>query len=296
MIVRKRNFEDIAVDTMVYLTMALVFIATFYPFYLALILSLNDGIDAQRGGIYFWPRAFTLANYSKFFSDIRWMNGFLITLARTLLGTALTVFVTALVAYGLSFRKLVGRKVYIKIVIFSMYFSGGIIPFYVVLRTLHLLDNFLVYVIPGCLNLFFALVAISFFEGIPMELHESALIDGANDVKVLIKIIMPISMPLLATIAIFTAVGQWNSWFDSAFFVQNDNLRTLGYLMISVINKAGAPSAGQAASMQAAGTVRTTSLSVQLAAMIISVAPILAVYPFMQRYFVSGLTIGSVKG
>ena len=296
MSVRKRSLEDNIIDLIVYLTMILVFIAAFYPFYLSLILSLNEGVDAQRGGIYFWPRKFTLANYSKFFSDIRWVTAFFVTSGRTVIGTCLTVFITSLVAYGLSFRKLLGRKVYIKIIIFSMYFSGGIIPFYIVLRTLGLLDNFLVYIIPGSLNLFFALVAISFFEAIPMELNESAMIDGANDLKVLIKIVMPISMPLLATIAIFTAVGHWNAWFDSAFFVQNDNLRTLGYLMISVINKANVPSGSQASLVAAGVKLGTTSLSVQLAAMIIAVAPILIIYPFMQRFFISGLTIGSVKG
>jgi len=296
MALKRRTFEDIVLDTIIYLSLIIIFIVTFYPFYLSLILSLNEGMDATRGGIYFWPRKFTLDNYKRFFSDSRWLNAFFITTIRTITGTILTVFVTSMVAYALSFRRLVGRKVYITIIIISMYFSGGIIPYYVILRTFKLLDTFWVYIIPGCLNLFFVLVAISFFQGIPEELHESALIDGANDIRVLVSIVFPLSTPLLATIAIFTAVGHWNAWFDSAFFIKSNNLRTLGYMMISVINKANLPTGASAANLQSVGNITTTAMSVQLAAMIIAVAPILVIYPFLQRYFVAGLTIGSVKG
>lgn len=292
----KRSTEDVIVDTVVLVSMLIVFIVTFYPFYYSLILSLNNGLDASRGGIFLWPRTFTIENYMTFFTDSRWARGFAVTIVRTLLGTAVTVFSTCLVSYGLSFKELAFRKVYIGIIIFAMYFSGGLIPFYMVLKFVGLLNSFWVYIIPGALNLFFVLVSISFFQAIPRELNESAMLDGAGEFKILLKIILPLSTPLMATIAIFAGVGHWNSWFDSAFFIQNNNLRTLGYLLMEVINKSNIGSNINAASAAAPSSSSVTTLSIQVTAMIIAVAPIICIYPFLQRYFITGLTIGSVKG
>ena len=180
--------------------------------------------------------------------------------------------------------------------IIAMYFSGGIIPYYMVLRTLHLINTFWVYIIPSMLNIFYCMVAISSFQAIPKELAESARMDGAGEMRIFFRIMLPISKPLLATIAIFTAVGQWNSWYDCAFFTQDKSLRTMGYLLMTVINK-NSLGAQTMDAYAASATVNTvTTLSVQLAVMIVAVAPILVVYPFFQRYIVSGMTIGAVKG
>jgi putative aldouronate transport system permease protein len=181
--------------------------------------------------------------------------------------------------------------------IVSMYFSGGIIPYYVLLRQLHLINTFWVYVIPGMLNCFFVLVAISFFQNIPVELYESAYLDGANYWTIYARIILPVSKPILATIGLFIAVGQWNNWVDSAFFVtQRPELRTLSYLMMEVITKSQVQSSANAVT----GGYRTGSSvnpqSIQMTAMIISVVPIMCVYPFLQKYFVKGVMLGSVKG
>lgn len=290
---RKKSKSDKVFDTVVAVAMAIIVITCLYPFYLAVVMSFNEGLDAQRGGIYLWPRVFTLENYKKLFSDGTWGRAFLVTLSRTVVGTAMTVFFTLIVAYGLSFKELVFRKVYYGIFIFAMYFSGGVIPYYILLRSLHLLNTFWVYVVPGCLSLFYIIVATSFFQEIPKELGESARLDGAGEFKIFRGIILPISKPLMATIAIFTSVGHWNAWYESAFFVTDKGLRTLGYLMISVINSSRASTARGDASMQAAAN--TTTLSIQLAAMVIAVFPILCVYPFFQRYFVTGMTVGAVK-
>lgn len=290
---RKKSKSDKVFDTVVAVVMAIIVITCLYPFYLAVVMSFNEGLDAQRGGIYLWPRVFTLENYKKLFSDGTWGRAFLVTLSRTVVGTAMTVFFTLIVAYGLSFKELVFRKVYYGIFIFAMYFSGGVIPYYILLRSLHLLNTFWVYVVPGCLSLFYIIVATSFFQEIPKELGESARLDGAGEFKIFRGIILPISKPLMATIAIFTSVGHWNAWYESAFFVTDKGLRTLGYLMISVINSSRASTARGDASMQAAAN--TTTLSIQLAAMVIAVFPILCVYPFFQRYFVTGMTVGAVK-
>jgi len=291
----RRTTEDWIVDIIVYAGALFIFCVTFYPFYLAIILAFNEGTDATRGGIYFWPRAFTLENFSMFLVDPRWLTALRITAMRTALGTCITTFFTCFVAYGLSDRELVGRKLYMSLIIFAMYFSGGIIPYYALLRSLGLINTFWVYIFPGALSIFYLLVSISFFQSIPKELAESARIDGAGEVSIFIKIILPISKPLLATIAIFTAVGHWNAWFDSAFFIFDRGLRTLGYQLMAIINQQLAFMTGNLPP-EAAAMATVTAMSVQLAAMIVAVTPILIVYPFFQRYFVSGLSLGAVKG
>jgi putative aldouronate transport system permease protein len=181
---------------------------------------------------------------------------------------------------------------YFTIVIIAMYFSGGLIPYYVVLRSLHLLNTFLVYVIPTMLSTFFLLIAVSFFREIPSELRESAHIDGAGELSIFVRIILPVSKPLIATMSLFMGVGQWNSWVDSAYFVQNENLRTLTYRMIEMINKNEIPRDSVAFASQVSSV---TGYSLQVTALVVSIAPILCVYPFLQKYFVQGIMLGSVK-
>lgn len=291
---RKRSAEDIIVDIVIAIILIAVVVSCLYPFFLSVILSFNEGLDAQRGGIYFLPRKFTLSNYASLFKDSAWSSAFVVTIARTVVGTVLTVAFTMLVSYGLSHKELMFRKFYFSFFIFAMYFSGGVIPYYILLRSLHLLNTFWVYVIPGCLSLFYILVASSFFEGIPAELGESAKLDGAGEGTIFLKLILPLSKPLMATIAIFTSVAHWNSWYETAFFTSNKALRTVAYQMVTVINKMSTANVGNDAAM-AAGTVTTTSLSIQMAAMVVAVLPILCVYPFFQQYFVTGMTVGAVK-
>jgi putative aldouronate transport system permease protein len=281
----------------VYIILAVVFFLSLYPFYLAVVLSFNEGLDAQSGRIYFWPRKFTLENYSQLFSDREWITAIFVSVARTVIGTSLTVFFTVMVAYGLSRRDLVGRKIYFNFIIFAMYFSGGIIPYYAILRQLNLLNNFLVYVVPGMLNIFYMLVSISFIQALPPEMEDAAKVDGAGELRILFSVVLPLSLPLLATIAIFTSVGHWNSWYDSAFFITSKNkayLHTLAYKLIEVVRRATISTANS--TVDTATKVKATMLSRQLAAMVVAVFPILAVYPFFQKYIVSGITLGAVKG
>lgn len=289
----KKSTGDKIFDAVVVVVMVFMVLVCLYPFYLAVVMSFNEGLDAQRGGIYLWPRMFTLENYKKLFDDGAWGLAFVVTLARTVLGTLMTVFFTMFVSYGLSHKELVFRKFYYSFFIFAMYFSGGVIPYYILLRSLHLLNTFWVYVVPGCLSLFYIIVATTFFQDIPKELAESGRLDGAGEFTIFAKLILPISKPLMATIAIFTSVAHWNSWYDSAFFVTNKKLRTMGYLMISVINTSKGSTVAADAGMKASSA--TTTLSIQLAAMVIAVVPILCVYPYFQKYFVTGMTVGAVK-
>ncbi|MDR1950050.1 MAG: carbohydrate ABC transporter permease [Spirochaetaceae bacterium] len=292
----RKTMEDWVVDILIYLFLGLVFFATAYPFFLSLVLSFNDGLDAAKGGIYLWPRIFTLDNYRAFFTDEKWIRGFAVTVLRTLLGTVVTTLFTGIVAYGLSYENLIGKKLYMGIAVFCLYFSGGLIPYYMTLNALGLLNKFLVYIIPQGLNLFYAIVAVSFFKSLPKELHESATIDGGGEMLIFFRIILPVSKPLLATIAIFTGVAHWSSWFDSAFFIQTRNLRTLGYLLMEVINRSNLTGASAVTAAMASAHSTITPLSIQVTAMVITVLPIMLIYPFLQKYFVTGLTVGSVKG
>jgi putative aldouronate transport system permease protein len=273
---------------------------TIYPFWYVLVLSFNDGQDALKGGVYFFPRAFTFRNYELLLADKSWGTAIGISVARTVSGTVLGVLFTSLVAYCLSFDHVIGRIWYHRIFIFTMYFSGGMIPFYVLLRSLGLLNNFLVYIIPGMLNIYYMLILINFYRSIPKELYESAWLDGATDLKVFFKVSLPLSKASLATIALFYAVSQWNSWLDAAYYISTKKeLRPMAYLMMDIITRSSslasmdsAVQSGIATTALGAGTTR----SLQMASIIIAVTPILMIYPFLQKYFVKGVMVGSIKG
>lgn len=292
---RIKSKGDLAFDSIKYILLCFVVFLTLYPFYYVLIQSFSEGMSALKDGVYFWPKKLTFENYMPFFTDDKWKKAIFISVMRTVIGTSIGVIFTCFVSYSLSFKELVFRKFYFTVLIISMYFSGGIIPYYMLLKNLHLFNSFWVYIIPGALNIFFVMVGISFFREIPSELFDSAHVDGANDLIVFWKLVLPVSKPFLATIALFLGVEHWNAWFDSAFFVQNQNLKTLSFLMMEIINKnqiSGSISAGSAGYRSS----MVTSFSLQSAAMIIAVLPIMCVYPFMQKYFVKGMMIGSVKG
>lgn len=291
----KRKFsEDKAVDIVVYILLGLVGIVTLYPFYYTIVCSFNDGLDLMKGGVYLWPRKFTLGNYKLFLEDGDWRHAFLVSVARTVVGTVMRVGFTSMFSYALSRNNLMFKKGYRFLVVFTMYFSGGLIPFYVLLRNLGLLNSFWVYVIPGMVDAFFVMTGINFFAAIPDSMIEAARIDGAREFKVLTKVVLPVSKPFLATLALFSAVGQWNSWLDSAYYVRDAKLHTLAYKMMTVINQnlatANTEAAGQLSQANTA-----TSFTVQATAMAVSMLPIMCVYPFLQKYFVQGMMIGAVK-
>ncbi|WP_455615189.1 carbohydrate ABC transporter permease [Eisenbergiella sp.] len=287
---KKSTYEDRLIDIFVWFTLSVVLIITAYPFYYIIIASFNDGYDFMRGGIYFFPRKFTISNYTNLLGQNKWIDAFKISFIRTILGTILTVFVTCLVSYSLSRKELVFGKVYRFMVVFSMYVSGGLIPFYIVLKNLHLLNTIWVYIFPSMLNLFFIIVGMNFFASIPHSLIESAKLDGASEFKIFIKIVRPVSTPFIATLALFSAVNQWNAWLDSTYYVSDESLRTIAYRMLTEINQ----SVGQAVS---GGTIvtKSTALTTQSSAMVLSMLPIMLIYPFLQKYFVQGIMIGAVK-
>lgn len=286
-------------DVIIYGVLAIIVFVTLFPFWNAVVLSFNEGKDAQLGGIYFWPRAFTLDNYKKVISDSVVWNAFAVSILRAALGVFSTIIVTALFAYAASKPHLMFRKAYMALVLISMYFSGGLIPTYLVIKSLGLLNNFLVYIVVWMFNAFYALVFLSFFKGIPPALMESAKIDGAGEWKIFFRIIIPLSKPVIAAVSLFVAVNHWNSWYDNMLYVKKPALNTLSFLFVKMIQAQQAlenfaSTSGVNDISITSGSVSSTTLS--LATMMVAIVPIMFVYPFAQKYFTSGIMVGSVKG
>ncbi|MFE0555537.1 carbohydrate ABC transporter permease [Paenibacillus sp. NPDC058910] len=282
----------------------LLFCATaLYPFIYFLALSFNDGYDAMKGGIYFFPRVFTLENYAKAFSNSIILNSFYISITRTIVVTVGSVFLTALLAYALSRKGLPGRKYIVFFFFFTTLFSGGLIPTFILFRQLHILDTFWVLVLPSLYNFFNAIIMKTFFDGIPEALSESARIDGASELAVFAKIILPLSMPVLATIALFVGVGVWNDWFTGQFFIQNEKLQPAATFLNKMISEASFQSMTSGNSGSAIQNMTQTQMelrgvtpeALRMTFVIIITTPIICVYPFLQKYFVKGVLVGSLK-
>lgn len=292
----KRSTGTIIFDTFNTILMLVICFLCIYPIWYVLVNSLNDAKDAMMGGIYWWPRQFSLKNYQSVFEDSSVLKAFKITIGKTLIGTTVNVLFTAIVAYPLSKNYLMGRKYYMIIGTITMFFSGGIIPTFILFKQLNLLNNFLVYIIPSAFNFFNLLIFINFFREIPASLEESAKIDGAHDLKIFYKIILPLSKPVLATIALFAGVGQWNDYFAGLMFMTArtdlEPIQTYLYRMVAQVQSSQAANSISASNITAADT---TSTSIKLAAMIITTVPICCVYPFLQKYFVKGMMVGAVK-
>ncbi len=272
--------------------MCFIILITLYPFYYVIISSLNDPMDLLKGPVYLLPRKWSLSNYIYIFQDKDILRAAFITVSRTLIGSVTAVLFTAAFAYGVSKKMLLGRKFFIGMALVTMYFSGGLIPSYILIaHGLKLQGNFLVFIIPNLFNAFNAFIMMSFFRGISSEMEESAKIDGANDLIIFFKLIIPVSMPILATIALFNGVFHWNSWFDALLY-GGRKLETLQQYLVKSIQSA-------TVSAQAASYVSNTgisSTSIRLTTMVVTAFPIVLVYPFLQRYFVKGVMIGSLKG
>ncbi|WAM36855.1 carbohydrate ABC transporter permease [Caldicellulosiruptor acetigenus] len=289
--IRRKSTGDIIFDVLNNLFMFIVVIITLYPFYYIIISSFNDPIDLLKGPVYLWPRKFSVVNYIYIFQEKAILNAAFITVARTIIGSAAAVLFTAAFAYGISRKWLIGRNLFIKMAIITMYFSGGLIPTYLLItRFLNLAGNFLVFIIPNLFNAYNAFIMYSFFKGIPVEIEESAKIDGANDIIIFFKLILPLSLPILATIALFNGVWHWNSWFDALLYGEG-KLETLPLYLVRAIQSATA----SAEAARFVSTTGITSTSIRLTTMVVTTFPITIVYPFLQKYFVKGIMIGALK-
>ncbi|MDR2576121.1 MAG: carbohydrate ABC transporter permease [Treponema sp.] len=283
------------------IVLLLVAFCTLYPFWNTLAVSFNVATDTTRGGIIFWPRIFTLQNYRAVFSDGTIFHAFFISAARTAIQTITGVFFTSMLAFALSRKKFMFRRTFTMILLFSMYINAGLIPSYFLMRSLGLMNTFLVYVIPGIISAFNFIVIRTYMNSLPESIIESAQIDGCGDFKIFLQIILPLCLPVLATIALFVAVGSWNAWFDTMIYnSRNVKLHTLQYKLMEFLQSSqsqskSAADIGAMGMSQNAVANMVTPVSIRAAITIIAAAPIIIVYPFLQRYFITGLNVGGVK-
>jgi putative aldouronate transport system permease protein len=282
-------------DIVIICVMVVLCFITLYPVWNMVIISFNDAHDAMMGGIYLYPRKFTLQSYRMVFLDKAIIRAFNITIWRTLIGTMISVIFTSMVAYAFSKRHIFGNKFYILVGTITMFFGGGLIPYFILLRSLKLYDTFWVYIIPAMFNFFNCIIFMTFFRELPAGLEESAKIDGANDFMIFFRIVLPLSMPIIATISLFNGVGHWNDYFSGVMFINNPDLQPIQTFLYRVI--AGSSQTRSIVGMPAGVTAQAVnSQSVKLATMTVTTAPIICVYPFLQRYFVKGVMIGAIKG
>lgn len=290
----KKSKADIVFIICNTVILALFCIVTLYPIINTLAVSFNEAVDTLIGGIRLFPRKFTLNNYKAVFNMDTLMRATVISVARTVVATVLHMFCTALLAYVLTRKEFLLNKQVTLFYVLTMYVSGGLIPGMLLLKNLGLTNTFWVYIIPGAISGFNVLVIRTYMNGLPNSLIESAQIDGAGHYKIFWRIIVPLSKPVLATVALFIAVGQWNSWFDVMLYNSGrPDLSTLQYELMKLLSSVAQQSGDPASAKHAANMI--TPESIRAAATIVTAFPIVCLYPFLQKYFVVGLTIGGVK-
>ncbi|WP_214626875.1 carbohydrate ABC transporter permease [Paenibacillus agaridevorans] len=284
-------------NTLLYGLLSLVFLVTFFPFWQIFILSINDGTDSLRGGFMLWPREFSLDSYATVFSNPEILTAIRTTVLRTVLGVPLTVACIAMLAYVLSKRTLAGSRFLNLFFIFTMYFSGGLIPTYMVIKSLHLIDNFLVFLLPGLINIFWMILVRTFMEQLPKEIEESAEIDGANDIRIFVQVILPVCVPVLATITLFAAIFHWNAWYDSYIYTYKPDLKTLQAVLVKILNQYQTGDMLSQAQQLANENKRipVTGESIRMTVTMVATLPIILVYPFLQKFFLKGMLLGAVK-
>ena len=300
---KRMTASDRVLSIVNYLVLGILSFMCLYPFIYMLALSFNTGMDTMRGGITFYPRDFTLGNYITVINQTNILGAYRITILRTVIGTFTSVFVTALTAYGLSEKKLPGRKLIMIYMLIPMFFSGGLIPSYLAYKDYHLLNSFWIYILPGIFNIWNCIVMKSCFMQISPSLKEAVRIDGGNEFHIFVKIIFPLSLPTFAAIALFVAVGHWNEWFTGAYYITDLELKPVQTFLqsfmaqnsISALLERGETISTAQASAAAFDQSKTTAFSVKMAAVVIGTAPILVVYPFLQKSFVKGVMIGGIK-
>ncbi len=267
------------------------------PFLNVLALAFNDGKDAMRGGITFFPRVWSLDNFRYVLSNSKYLGAYKITIARTLIGSTLSVIITAMAAYALRDRSLPGRGFFNRYFILTMFFSGGTIPMYLALQSYGLLNSFWVYIFnASIISVWDMMVMRTFFDGISESLEEAARLDGANDLRIFVQIILPLSKAVLAVIFLFKAVYHWNDWFSGAYYVKNTFLYPMQTIVQRMLQLEEALKDLNAEGADSIMNRHITGESLKMAIVVVTIGPIICIYPFVQKYFVKGVMIGSVKG
>lgn len=294
----KSSLSSKIFDVLNYLFMLLLMVAMIYPFWNTFAVSLNDALDSIKGGIYLLPRKFTLYNYATMFSRGTLLDAAFISVSKTLIVTILNVFLSSLAAYVISRKNFVFRKFMTIFLVLTMYVNAGLIPQFFLFQRLGLINKYWVYIVPNLIGAFNVIVIRTFMNGLPESLAESARIDGAGEFRTFVQIIMPLCKPVLATVALWVAVGTWNSWFDTFIFASRyQKLSTLQYEMMKLLSSSMIQSGTVIPGLVGQTQSRVvTPTAIRAAMTIIAALPIIFVYPFLQKYFVQGLHLGSVKG
>ncbi|WP_407669401.1 carbohydrate ABC transporter permease [Paenibacillus ehimensis] len=293
----KLALEDRVFSIVIHIALLFLAFVTFYPFWNSAVISFNLGSDTSLGGITFWPRVFTLENYQVVLNDAKILKGFGVSIARTLVGTFLTIAATSLFAYGMSRKELIGRGYYMTFCIITLYFGGGLIPTYLLIRGLGLFDSFWVFVIPSIISVWSMIIFRTFFREIPAGLEDAARIDGCGYWGTFLRVVLPLSGPVVATLSLFTAIAHWNDWFVASIYINNQDLLPVQALLKQTLDSNIASELTQDSAAQSFLAKRQsyTTKSLTMATMMVTTVPIILVYPFLQRYFVKGVLVGSLK-
>ena len=298
---KPRKHYDVVFPIVNTIILVILMFVTLYPVINTVAISLNDGTDALKGGIGLWPRVFSTKSYVSILQDPAVYQAAWISASKTVITTVLNLFWTGMLAYTLTRKEYVLRKFITTVMVLTMYVNAGLIPNYLLItKTLHLQKSYWVYIIPTMFSCFNMIVLRTYIAGLPEALVESARIDGAGDIRIYWQIIFPLCKPVLATVALFVAVGSWNSWFDTHLYnASKANLHSLQYLLkmkLATANQSANAANASVEALTSSAASKTTPVTIRCAITVVSTVPILVVYPFLQKYFVTGMVLGSVKG
>lgn len=287
----REHGPDRAFYLLIHVALALLAILTLYPFVNIIARAFSGYIPNVQGKVFLLPMEFQLGTFRRVVLSSRYLQAAWVSLRVTLAGTALSLAVSSLAAYPLSRRRLRGRSFFTVLFVFTMMFSGGIVPSYMLMRNLKLLNKIWAMILPGTVSVYNMLVLKSNFESLPPSLEESAQIDGASNFRTFISIMAPISLPTYAAVALFLSVGYWNSYLSAAMYITKSSVKPLQMYLVDIINYAADPLKNLDATMMTADSPN----GVQACAILAATVPVLLVYPFFQQYFIKGIMIGSVK-
>lgn len=295
----KQTNADRLYDIVILILISLLLLIILYPLWFVIIASVSNSSEVMKGNVIFWPKEFSFEAYEKVLQDPKIVTGYCNTIFYTVAGTLLNLVGTIAIAYPLSRRDFVGRKVISIVLTFTMFFNGGLIPTYLVYKEINLINTPWVMIIPGMVNVYNMIVMRSFFESLPYEMHEAAFIDGCGNIKIITKIVLPLSLPIIAVMIIFYGVMHWNEYFSALVYISDQKLKPLQLILRDIL----ITSTSRVSSMMSGGAANTgemdlirTAESIKYAVAVVSTVPVLCLYPFLQKHFSKGVMIGAIKG
>ncbi len=280
------------VDVTIIAVMVMLLLIILYPFYNSVMISLVSQKEYLMSDFLVYPKNITFDAYKYVFTSVSLLDGLKVTFLVVIFGTIYCMFLTTALAYGLT-KPFPGHKVVMQLIIFTMYFSGGLIPSYLLISRLGMIDNLAVLIVPAGISVFYMIVIKNFFQNLPIELEEAAKIDGANEIVIFLKIILPLSLPVLATFGLFYAVDHWNSWFSGMMYIKSADKRPLQLVLKSIL--ATIDAVRNPAAAQSGLKAKVFGDGVKMASVMITMLPVMAIYPFLQKYFMKGILLGAIK-